>query len=229
MKRIYKEVSCQATPSGFEVQLDGRQLKSPAKHALTLPTEALAQEIAAEWDAVEETVDPAAMPQFSLAVTVVDRVTPQRDELISQMISYGMNDLLCYREGEDSILAARQSEAWDGWLDEAKSRLGLSFQTTTGIMPITQADENIFKLQQAISELNDWQLGVLVRATSLGGSLILGLFFVASVLDAKALFELSFLDELYQGEKWGEDAEAVQRLDNIRAELDAAEAFLALL
>ena len=140
-----------------------------------------------------------------------------------------MNDLLCYREGEDSILASRQSKAWDGWLDEAKSRFGLSLQTTTGIMPITQADENIPKLQKAISELNDWQLGVLVRAASLGGSLILGLVFVAGVLDAKALFDLSFLDELYQGEKWGEDAEAVQRLNNIRAELDAAEAFLALL
>ena len=70
---------------------------------------------------------------------------------------------------------------------------------------------------------------MLVRAASLGGSLILGLAFVQGALDAKSLFELSFLDEIYQGEKWGEDAEAVQRLENIQAELNAAHDFLALL
>ena len=121
MKRIYKQVSWHANDSGFEVQLDGRQLKSPAKQALTLPTEALAKQIADEWDAVEETVEPAAMPYFSLAVTIIDRVSPQRAELISQMVSYGMNDLLCYREATDMVLASRQTENWDSWLDWAHS------------------------------------------------------------------------------------------------------------
>lgn len=229
MKRIYKQVSWHANDSGFEVQLDGRQLKSPAKQALTLPTEALAKQIADEWDAVEETVEPAAMPYFSLAVTIIDRVSPQRAELISQMVSYGMNDLLCYREATDMVLASRQTENWDSWLDWAHSEYGLSLQTTTGIMPITQADMNVPKLETAISVLTDWELGVLVRAASLGGSLVLGLAFVTGRLDAERLFSLSFLDELYQGEKWGEDAEAVQRLNNIRAELDAAHVFLTLI
>ena len=96
-------------------------------------------------------------------------------------------------------------------------------------MPITQADLNVPKLETAISALTDWELGVLVRAASLGGSLVLGLAFVTGKLDAARLFSLSFLDELYQGEKWGEDAEAVQRLNNIRAELDAAHVFLTLI
>lgn len=229
MKRVYKQVACVSVADGFEVQLDGRQLKSPAKHSLILPTERLAQIIASEWDAVEDKVDPAAMPQFSLAVTVLDRVSPQRDVLIDEMVRYGMNDLLCYREGADSVLATRQSENWDAWLSWGAGQFDFAFETTTGIMPISQDEANRPKLETVISALNDWQLGVLVRAASLGGSLLLGLGFVHGALTATQLFELSFLDEIYQGEKWGEDAEAVQRLDNIRAELEAAHLFLELI
>lgn len=229
MKRVYKQVSWVTNNDRFEVQLDGRQLKSPAKNILLIPTQKMAEAIADEWDAVEDTVDPAAMPTFSLAVTVIDRVSPQRSDLVAEMVRYGMNDLLCYREDTDVTLAAHQTEKWDEWLEWGQKQFSFEFEVTTGIMPITQNTTNIPKLEKAISALDDWQLGVLVRAASLGGSLILGLAFVQGALDAKTLLELSFLDEIYQGEKWGEDAEAVQRLENIQAELNAAHDFLALL
>ncbi|MGB1758796.1 MAG: ATPase, partial [Candidatus Puniceispirillaceae bacterium] len=64
---------------------------------------------------------------------------------------------------------------------------------------------------------------------SLGGSLVLGLGFVAGRLDADQLFTTAFLDELWQNEKWGRDFEAEDRQNHIRAELDEAARFLALL
>lgn len=229
MKRFYSDVSWRNTENGFEVFLDARALKSPAKQAVILPNQALCEAIVAEWDAVGDKIDPAAMPQFSLAVTVIDRVSPQRAMLIAEMVGYGMNDLLAYREEADPVLMARQAERWDSWLAWGRAQHQLAFVTTKGIMPITQDGANRQRLVDAITALNDWQLGVLVRATSLGGSLILGLGFVHQVLEADALFSLSFLDELYQNERWGTDFEATARHANIQAELSAAQQFLTLL
>ena len=64
---------------------------------------------------------------------------------------------------------------------------------------------------------------------SLGGSLVLGLGFVTGRLDANQLFTTAFLDELWQNKKWGRDFEAEDRQHHIRAELDEAARFLALL
>ena len=59
--------------------------------------------------------------------------------------------------------------------------------------------------------------------------MVLGLGFVAGRLDADQLFTTAFLDELWQNEKWGRDFEAKDRQNHIRAELDEAARFLALL
>ena len=72
-------------------------------------------------------------------------------------------------------------------------------------------------------------MGVLHRAVSLGGSLVLGLGFVAGRLDAEQLFNTAFLDELWQNEKWGRDYEAEDRQNYICAELVEAARFLQLL
>lgn len=229
MKRFYKEVEWAEAENGFEVLLDGRQVKSPAKRALVLPSQKLAEEVAAEWAAIEDEIDPQNMPQFSLAVTVADRVTPQRGDLLTEMVRYGLNDLICYRADSDERLISRQAEQWDSWLGWAAEQHHIHLKTTAGIMPLTQDSANHDRLMAAITPLDDWRLGALVRATSLGGSLILGLAFVARALSADTLFSLSFLDELYQGELWGQDEEAVSRQAHIKDEFQAAETFLALL
>ena len=229
MKRFYKEVVWAEAEGGFEVLLDGRQVKSPAKRPLILPSQKLAEQVAAEWAAIEEEIDPQLMPQFSLAVTVADRVSPQRGELLTEMVRYGLNDLICYRADTDDRLIARQAEQWDSWLQWAEEQHHIQLETTAGIMPLTQDSANQERLMNAIAPLDDWRLGALVRATSLGGSLILGLAFIQQALDASTLFSLSFLDELYQGELWGQDEEAVSRQAHIKDEFLAAETFLALL
>ena len=84
-------------------------------------------------------------------------------------------------------------------------------------------------LHDALHQFDAWRLGALHRAVSLGGSLVLGLGFVAGQLDAEQLFSTAFLDELWQNEKWGRDYEAEDRHNYIRAELVEAARFLQLL
>ena len=223
-KRFYKSVLL--ADDGLSIQLDGRNLRSPAGSLLRLPTMSLASAIADEWRAQGDDIDPATLPLFSLSVTVVDRVIPQRDTIIAELSAYGGNDLLCCRDDQDD-LASRQQDQWQPWLDDLAENRGIALQIGSGIMPICQPDAAKFPLM--ISAYDNWRLGMLHRATSLSGSLVLGLGFVDAVIDDKRMFTLAFLDELWQNEKWGTDFEAADRHGFLRTELQDVSRFLALL
>ena len=228
-KRFYKTVGLAEEEGGFAIHLDGRGVRSPAGTAMRLPSQALANEIAGEWDAQTEDIDPASMPLFSLAVTVIDRVTPQRAAICAELTAYGGNDCLCYQDAEDNELAVRQAQGWGPWLNWARAALGADLLVATGIMPVTQPQDSLTALGRAVAAHDDWELGMLYRATTLGGSLILGLALTRGEMTAEAMFEAAFLDELWHTEKWGSDWEAEDRRANIRTELGQAESFLALL
>jgi chaperone required for assembly of F1-ATPase len=223
-KRFYKSVL--RADDGLSIQLDGCNLRSPVGSLLRLPTMSLASAIADEWRAQGDDIDPATMPLFSLAVTVIDRVTPQRDMVMAELAAYGGNDLLCYRDAQTD-LASRQHDQWQPWLDRLAAEHDIHLEIVTGSMPIRQGDA--VKFGTLIAALDDWQLGILHRATSLSGSLVLGLGFVSMIIDSDAMFDLAFLDELWQNERWGTDFEAADRHGFLRAELQEAARFLAFL
>ena len=230
-KRFYKSVHVQENAAGFEVLLDGRALKSPAKAALRVPNEALANAIRDEFDAQKEEIAPDTMPLFSLAATAIDRVMTQRDSLNQELVGYGQNDLICYRcaPDEDPLLAEREAEKWgaiQAWMAEKHNVLLRAFD---GIMPQAQSDDVAPALQKAITAIDDWQFVSLYRATTLSGSVSLGLAFVAGHIDVPQLMQLAFLDDYYQEEKWGADEWAIERRDHIQAELQDAFTFLSLL
>ncbi len=223
-KRFYKSVLL--ADDYLSIQLDGQFLRSPAGSLLRLPTMSLASVIADEWRAQGDDIDPATLPLFSLAVTVVDRVIPQRDAIIAELSAYGGNDLLCYRDDHDD-LARRQQDQWQPWLDDLAENRDITLQIVAGIMPICQPDSA--KFPPLISAYDDWRLGMLHRATTLSGSLVLGLGFVDMVIDDERMFKLAFLEELWQNEKWGTDFEAADRHEFLRTELKDVARFLALL
>jgi len=228
-KRFYKAVGLAEEEGGFAILLDGRGVRSPAGRPMRLPGRALASAVAAEWEAQADEIDPAGMPLFSLAVTVIDRVTPQRDAICAELTAYGGNDCLCYQDAADDDLAVRQAQGWGPWLDWARTALGADLLVATGVMPVAQPKDSVAALGCAVATHDDWELGMLYRATTLGGSLVLGLAMVRGEISAGAMFDAAFLDELWQTEKWGSDWEAEERRANIRAELAQAETFLSLL
>ncbi|MEC7676441.1 MAG: ATP12 family chaperone protein, partial [Pseudomonadota bacterium] len=88
MKRFYETATVAAADGGYQIMLDGRQLKSPAKRSLTLPSAALAEAVASEWRAQGEKILPKTMTMMTLAATAVDRVTPQRDHVVDGIAAY---------------------------------------------------------------------------------------------------------------------------------------------
>jgi len=228
-KRFYKSVTVTDEDDGLVIRLDGRVVKSPAGVRAVLPSRILADAVASEWDSQGDEIDASSMPLFSLAVTVLDRVTPQRATIIAELTAYGGNDLLCYHDADDPDLGARQVRDWRPWIEWAHTSLGAELVVAAGVMPVSQPPASLAAFGQAIATHDDWEIGMLYRATTLGGSLVLGLAMLREEMDAATLFETAFLDELWQAERWGSDWEAEDRRAGIRSEIDQAGRFLQLL
>lgn len=227
-RRIYESVEVRGAEGGFAVTLDGRPVRTPTGHPLRLPTRALAQAIADEWAAQEETVRPPTMPLSQLAVTWIDKVTEGRAATVEAVARYAETDLLCYRAEEPDDLVDAQDAAWRPLLDWAASDLGARLTVTTGIVPVAQPEEAVAALRAAVEALDDVALTALSGAAAAAGSVVVGLALIAGRIDAAEAFAASQVDETHQAGRWGEDAEAADRRTRIRGDIEAAARFLAL-
>ncbi|WP_169568547.1 ATP12 family chaperone protein [Sneathiella limimaris] len=228
MKRFYKRVETGPVDDGFTVFLDGRPIKTPAKEKLILPNSDLADEIASEWDAQAEKVDPFSMPSMRYAATAIDRVTPQRDKVISEISGFGETDLLCYRATYPEQLVDRQSKAWDPWLEWLANTHGVRLNVTSGVGYVQQYPSALKKMSDIVASQTDLHLAALHDVVSLTGSLVLTLAALDQKLDADQAFDISELDETHVIEQWGEDAEQTKRRKNNKLSLTAAIRFLEL-
>jgi chaperone required for assembly of F1-ATPase len=229
LKRFYAEVTTGADPAGSTVLLDGRPVRTPARRTLAVPTEPLAAAVADEWREQGETVDANSMRLTRLATTVVDLMPARRADAVAEAAGYAGTDLLCYRAASPASLAARQGAVWQPWLDWAERQHDARLVPASGVMPVAQPEPAVRSLRAAVERLDDWRLVGLHAATTLTGSLVLGLAVERGALGGDAAFEAALLDELFEIEQWGEDREQVLRHVRIRADLAAAERFLRLL
>ena len=227
-KRFYGAVGVAPLGDGFTVTLDGRTVRTPAGRDVTLPTEALARAVAGEWEAQEENVRPHTMPMMQLAGAAIDRVEPHRQEIIEQTVAYARTDLLCYRADSPPELTDRQAASWQPLLDWAAETHGARLNVTCGVTPQDQSEAALDALGAAVEALDDLELAALADVTGATGSLIVALALAAGRIGADEAHAVSQLDESYQVEKWGEDAEAQARCRRLHADIRAAAAFLAL-
>ena len=209
-KRFWKDVGVTADGAGFSVWLDDRPLRTPAKRALVMPTEAMAQRVAREWDEQKGVIDPAAMPWTRSANSAVDKVGPQRAEVEAHLAGYAATDHLCYRADGPVGLAARQSAHWDPLIDWAASRFDVSLNVTSGVMPVEQPDKTLGRFRQTMAPLTDFELTGFHDLVTLSGSFLIALAVLEGRESPEALWRASRIDEDWQVEQWGEDEEAAE-------------------
>ena len=222
MKRFYKQVSNGPDGEGFGVRLDGRAVKTPAGLPLALPTAALAEAMAAEWEAQGETIVPSSMPLMQLVSTAIDRMKLARGQVQGFIVGFGASDLLCYRADAPADLAALQAARWQPWLDWAARELDAPLIIAAGVSPIAQTADSVAALRRRVEAYDDWILTALQSLAPCLGSLVLALAVVEGALPADQAFELSRLEESFQNERWGEDSEARDRAEGLRQEVLAA-------
>ncbi|HHC29946.1 MAG TPA: ATPase, partial [Rhodobacterales bacterium] len=198
----------EAEGGGYAIALDGRAVRTPAKAALTVPTRALAEAIAGEWEAQEGELRPDTMPLTRTANSAIDKVAAQHEEVAALLAAYGETDLLCHRADTPRELVQRQAEAWDPMLDWAAKNLGARLVCTTGLIPAQQPQGALEALTQRVRAFSAFQLAAFHDLVSLSGSLILGFAAVDTVSDVETIWAISRIDESWQAEQWGEDEEA---------------------
>lgn len=229
MRRFWKEVTVEQNAYGLAIRLDGRPVKTPLRAELSVPTKRLADAVIAEWQAVAEKIDPAAMPMTGFANAAIDRISPERETFVDAITAYGETDLFCYRAEAGEPLAARQAEVWEPWLDWARARYDIAFNIVVGIMPQPQPPETVARLKAAVAVRGTFELAGMAKLAHLSGSLVATLALVEQAGTAQELWAASCLDEIWQEELWGEDYFATKNRNDREAEFMQAARFLDLL
>ncbi|HVR66917.1 MAG TPA: ATP12 family protein [Verrucomicrobiae bacterium] len=229
LKRVYKKVAVEAVDGGYCVTLDGKPLLTPARAPLVLPRRALIEAIAAEWDSQTEEIRPATMPVMQFVSTAIDRVKAQRDRIAADTAGYAATDLVCYRAELPAELVARQHRTWQPLVDWVRHEFDAPLTVTAGVMPRPQPVEALQALRSAIDGLDDLELTALQALTGVCGSLVIALALRGGFIDADQAWAASQLDETFQIEKWGEDAEAAKRRQALLTDIRNTARFLEML
>lgn len=227
VKKFYQRA--RVSGDGLGVMLDGRALKTPGGAVFAAPTRALAEAVAAEWDAQGEQVVPGAMPLTQLAFAALDLTPNQRDPIVALAAKYLGTDLLRHRAEAPAALVARQAAIWDPLIAWASERFHTTIPVVTGVMPAETPPWLATTFAWEVDDLDDFRATALARAVTLSGSAILGFALLEGRLDAQAAFAAAALDNLWSQEHWGEDAEVSAGLDQLKRDLSAVASFIEVL
>ena len=222
-RRFYAAAGVGGSDDGFTVLLDGRPVKTPAGATLLLPTTALAQLAAAEWGLQGEEIAFAEMPITRLAFTAADRAGAVRTAIAEDLARHAEGDVLCYFAEGPAPLVERELARWAPLLDWAAQDLGLQLERASGIVHQPQPPQALERARTLALELGDFALTGLAAAAGLFKSAVLAFALQRGELSGEAAFELSRLDEAFQEERWGVDAEAALRTAAMRREALALE------
>ena len=224
-KRFYKTV---AVTDQLGIALDGRNVKTPLKATLVMPTRVLAEAVAAEWDAQADVINPHAMPLTKLANTAIDRAISEKSRIAAEILSFASSDMVCYRAESPAGLVQRQTAHWDPIIAWAKADLNVEFTTVSTITHKRQSPAALQALEVHITSLDPFSFVAIHNLATLTGSALLAAITAAGKITANAAWLAANVDEDWQIETWGEDAEASARRAGRLNEFSACVTFVNL-
>lgn len=208
MKRFYTLAEARPVQGGYQVQLDGRGVKTPLGAQQIVPTGPIAEALAAEWHAQPEKLDPALFRFRDLADYAIDMVAPDTDGIIAKLLTFLDTDTLCYRADPDEPIFKRQISVWDPILAALEDRHSVKLERISGIMHRPQPAETVAAIRDYMGRYDAFTLSELITKTSLAASLTIGLGSIEPDADIEQLWSAANLEEDWQVEQWGSDAEA---------------------
>lgn len=213
MKRFYSEVGIAEETGGWTVRLDGRAIKTQGGQPQLLPTQAVAELLAAEWRDQGETLDPKRFVHRDLADYAIDMVARDPAPVRANLLAYAETDTLCYRADPDEPFWRRQQQLWEPLVAGFEAREGVVLERVSGVIHRPQRPETLAALSERLGTFTPFELAALETLTSLAASLCVGLSVLDPEADAQALWNAANLEEDWQIEQWGADEEAQERRD----------------
>lgn len=227
-RRFYTDVAVVADGPDWHITLDGRALRTSGGKPLALPSEALATLVADEWRAQQERIDLHSMFATRLAYGTLDRTDEAWEAAADEAARYAGTDLVCYLADAPVALQQRQQAMWSPLREWAASH-GVALEAVAGIIPKQQPEASLATMRAHAAALDRFRFAALAHAIPMFGSAVLGLAVERGRLTAAEAYEISRIDEAFQIEHWGEDAEAARRTAQGRAEAAALDRWFAAL
>jgi chaperone required for assembly of F1-ATPase len=210
-KRFYTQAGVvEAAADGFAITLDDKPVRTPSGRALAAPRREIADAMAAEWQAQGEFINPLTMPMTRLANSVIDAVVDRVDAVTEDVAKYFQTDLVFYRAGHPEALVVREAAHWDPILFWAAGELGAHFILTEGIVHVRQPEPAVAAARAALPA-DPWSIAALHVVTTLTGSALLALALLKGVVNPDQAWAAAHVDEDWNIEKWGVDAEVAAR------------------
>jgi len=224
-KRFYERAGFSETDGGFVLELDGKRVHTPSRRPLIAPRRELAETIAAEWQAQGEIIDPTTMPLTRLANSVIDAVVERVDAVRDDVAKYFESDLLFYRASYPEALVAREAEHWDPVLFWAAETFGAHFILAEGIVHVQQPPTAV-AAATAVLPREPWTIAAFHVVTTITGSALLPLALLNGALTADQVWTAAHVDEDWNSEQWGIDAEVSARRSAKHVDFAAAAVLL---
>ena len=209
-KRFYASAGVVEADGGFAVTLDGKPIRTPSGRIVTVPVRKIADQMAAEWQAQREIIDPLTMPLTRFANSVVEAVVDRAELVRDDVAKYLQSDLLFYRAGHPEALVAREAAHWDPVLFWAADEFGAHFILAEGIVHVRQPEQAVEAARAALPS-DPWSIAALHVITTLTGSALLALALKHEVLTPEQVWAAAHVDEDWNAEKWGVDEEVAAR------------------
>ena len=210
-KRFWQNAEVIVEGDQFGIALDGRPVRTPSKRPLVVPTQAMASQIVAEWNAQVERVDPVTMPWTRSANSALDKVPDQRSEVEAHLKGYADTDLLVYRAEGPIELIKRQAAGWDPVVKWAEAEYSIRLKITRGVMPVKQDPSFINSLAHFMTPMSHFELTGFHDLVTVSGSYLLAVAVAKDEVDSEVGWALSRIDEDWQIEQWGADDEAAKQ------------------
>ena len=176
-----------------------------------MPTQALADALAQEWEQQGDEIDPKRLPMRDLADYTLDVVASDAPGIIASILPYAETDTLCYRADPEEPLYRRQIELWDPLLAQAEARLGLTFERVCGIVHKPQPAATLAAFKQQLEAQDAFTLAATKTLASLAHSLVVALEALEERADAEKLWAAANAEEDWQAEQWGWEWTAEER------------------
>ena len=148
-----------------------------------------------------------------------------REEVINRLVRFALTDMLLFW-GQNKDLVEKQEKIWGPLLEWASYELNAKFIKTQGLDVPEQEKTSGHRLKLFLESLSDKELAAFYVAALNMKSVLLAAALVKGRIHAQEAFEAAYLEELWQAENWGVEAEAEKRRGEIRQELVEIEEFL---
>ncbi|MGB7407330.1 MAG: ATP12 family protein [Pontixanthobacter sp.] len=229
MKRFYEHVTVAERGGGFQLLLDERPIKTAMGKAQLVPSRALAEAMRREWSEQPPIIDPAKFIFRDMADFAIDLIKPEPAPHIAKVLGFLETDTLCYRAAPEDAFFQRQEDIWEPLVIAFERNENVRLERTSGIMHRPQAASTLNAVREHLQAFDPFTLAAFVNLTSLSASLIIGMTALCHDADHKALWAAANLEEDWQIEQWGADAEATAVRARRTAEFDNAMRFYHLL